>query len=170
VGIRGQDGDEGADLPEKLLTEHTAYHSLGLRNGLADIHTIAYLAVLNALSGLCGQQLPANLGQGQFRHSLSGASRIRGGTPDRGASFGFREIAAKDEAKLWDVLLKLQAKTQDALYAHCAGLTVKPVRASFGGSSKRRHALQLAGAVSLDMREQGFVANVANYCERITKL
>src|SRR5271166_678488 len=41
--------DDGAELPDKLLTELTAYHSLGLRNALAADHRIAYLAVLNAL-------------------------------------------------------------------------------------------------------------------------
>ena len=41
--------DDSAELPDKLLTELTAYHSLGLRNALAANHRIAYLAVLNAL-------------------------------------------------------------------------------------------------------------------------
>ena len=42
--------DDSADLPDKLMTELTAYHSLGLRNALAADHAIAYLAILHALT------------------------------------------------------------------------------------------------------------------------
>ena len=42
--------EDSADLPDRLMTELTAYHSLGLRNALAADHAIAYLAVLHALT------------------------------------------------------------------------------------------------------------------------
>jgi ParB family transcriptional regulator, chromosome partitioning protein len=42
--------EDSADLPGKLMTGLTAYHSLGLRNALAADHAIAYLAVLHALT------------------------------------------------------------------------------------------------------------------------
>ena len=46
----GDEEDGAVQLPDRLRTELTAYHSLGLRNAMADNHRVAYLAVLHALA------------------------------------------------------------------------------------------------------------------------
>jgi ParB family chromosome partitioning protein len=55
------------------------------------------------------------------------------------------------------------------LFAHCVGLTVNALYEPFGRTTKRRHALDLAEALKLDMGAQGFVTTAAAYLGRITK-
>jgi ParB family transcriptional regulator, chromosome partitioning protein len=169
------DSDDGGDLPEKLLTELTAYHSLGLRNALAGHHRIAYLAVLNALvldlfyRGCTDNNCLQISAKDSLAASFQGLAEFKAGREIEARHEAYQKMLPEDDAQLWDALLKFDSETQEALFAHCAGLTVNAVHASFGGSGRRRHALQLAEAVSLDMREQGFVTTAENYFARITK-
>jgi ParB family chromosome partitioning protein len=153
----------------------TAYHSLALRNALASEHRIAYLAVLNALV------------LDLFYHGYTSNNCLQIDTKDTLvtrfpglAEFkAAREISLRhetsekllpeNEAGLWDALLKLDEATQQALFAHCAGLTVNALHEAWGRSNKRRHALQLAEVVKLDMGAQGFVTAAGNYLGRIKK-
>ncbi len=173
-GAAASDEEESAELPGKLLTELTAYHSLGLRNALAATHDVAYLAVLHALTlklfyrdspDSCLQieaqdaLVPAFPGLGEFKAAQDIAARHA----------AFEQRLPENAAALWDALLALDAATQQALFAHCAGLTVNALHEAFGRPNQRRHAFQLAEALALDMGAQGFAATAANYLSRITK-
>jgi ParB family chromosome partitioning protein len=166
--------DDCAELPDKLMTELTAYHSLGLRNALADNHFAAYLAVLHALTlklfygystDSCLQieakdtLVPPFPGLGEFKAAQEIAGRHE----------AFHKLLPGHESALWDFLLALNEDRQRELFAHCAGLTVNALHEAFARSNKRRHALQLAEAVELDIGAQGFVTTAANYLGRITK-
>jgi ParB family chromosome partitioning protein len=166
--------DDSAELPDRLLTELTAYHSLGLRNALADNHSAAYLAVLHALTlrlfyrystDSCLQieardtLVPPFPGLGEFETAQAIAARHE----------TFQRLLPGHESAVWDFLLTLNEDQQRELFAHCAGLTVNALHEVFARSNKRRHAQQLAEAVKLDMGAQGFVTTAANYFGRITK-
>jgi len=166
--------DDSAELPDKLMTELTAYHSLGLRNALANDFHMAFLAVLHTLTLKlfyrysaegCLQieakdtLVPSFAGLGEFKAAKEIAARHE----------SFEKMLPEQESALWEFLFALDGDTQDALFAHCAGLTVNAVHESFNRSSKRRHALQLAEALQLDMSQQGFVTTAANYLGRIKK-
>ncbi|MGO9474906.1 MAG: DNA-binding protein, partial [Rhodomicrobium sp.] len=166
--------DDSAELPDRLMTELTAYHSLGLRNAMANDFRMAFVAVLHALAlrlfygyGTMGclqieakdTLVPAFAGLGEFNAAREIAARHE----------TFEKMLPEQESALWEFLLALDGDTQDALFAHCAGLTVNAVHESFNRSGKRRHALQLAEALRLDMACQGFVTTAANYLGRIKK-
>jgi ParB family transcriptional regulator, chromosome partitioning protein len=167
--------DDSADLPDKLMTELTAYHSLGLRNALAADHAIAYLAVLHALTlklfyrgyttDSCLQitahdtLVPPFAGLAEFKAAQEIAARHE----------AFEKMLPERETALWNFLLGLGESGRQLLFAHCAGLSVNAVHEPVRASNKRRHAGQLAEALRLDMGEQGFVASAANYFGRIKK-
>jgi ParB family transcriptional regulator, chromosome partitioning protein len=170
-----QDSEDSADLPEKLLTELTAYHSLGLRNAVASNHRVAYLAILNALvldlfyQGYTSNNCLQIWGKDNLVISFPGLAEFKAAREIEARHAAFQKVLPEDETQLWDALQNLNPKMQDALFAHCAGLTVNAVYEGNGRSNKRRHALQLAEVLSLDMRDQGFVTNAENYFGRITK-
>jgi len=169
--------DDSAELPDKLLTELTAYHSLGLRNALAANHRIAYLAVLNALVLDLFYRGPAsnNCLQIDARDALqtsyqfAGLAEFNARKEIDARHEAFQKLLPENEWEVWDILLNLDPETQQALFAHCAGLTVNALHESFGHSNKRRHAVLLAQALELDMEAQGFVTTAANYLGRIKK-
>ncbi len=168
--------DDGCELADKLMTELTAYHSLGLRNALAADHGIAYLAVLHALilklfyrghtTDSCLQiaahdtLVTAFPGLAEFKASREIAARHE----------AFEKMLPERNTALWDFLLGIDENTQQLLFAHCAGLSVNAVHEPAARSSnKRRHAGQLAEALQLDMGAQGFVVTAANYLGRVKK-
>ena len=123
--------DDSAELPDKLLTELTAYHSLGLRNALAADHRIAYLAVLNALVLDLFYRGPASnnclqIGARdtlQTSHQCAGLAEFKARKEIDARHEAFQKLLPQNEWEVWDALLGLDPETQQALFAHCAGLT-----------------------------------------------
>jgi ParB family chromosome partitioning protein len=167
--------DDGAELPDKLLTELTAYHSLGLRNAVASSHALAYLAVLHALvldlfyRGYTSNNCLQIAAKDTLVNDFPGLAEFKARKEIGARHAAFEKLLPENDAELWNALLSLDGDTREDLFAHCAGLTVNALHESWGRSNKRRHALQLAEALSLDMREQGFVATHENYFGRISK-
>jgi ParB family transcriptional regulator, chromosome partitioning protein len=180
IGAGGDDGEEdgAVQLPDRLRTELTAYHSLGLRNAMAGNHRIAYLSVLHALAlklfysrraywpASCLQieaqdtLVPAFDGLGDFKAAKSIDARHQ----------TFEGALPQEAGDLWDYLLSLDDGVAQKLFAHCASLTINAVQEQFArGPGKREHALRLATALDLDMSEQGFTTGVANFFGRVTK-
>jgi ParB family transcriptional regulator, chromosome partitioning protein len=167
--------EDSADLPDRLMTELTAYHSLGLRNALAANHAIAYLAVLYALTlklfyrgyttDSCLQiaahdtLVPPFAGLAEFKAAREIAARHE----------AFEKMLPERETALWDFLLGLDESGRQLLFAYCAGLSVNAVHEPVRASNKRRHAGQLGEALRLDMGAQGFVPTAANYFGWIKK-
>ncbi len=167
--------DDSAELPDKLMTELTAYHSLGLRNALAADHRIAYLAVLNALvldlfyRGYTNNNCLQIDAKDTLVTGFPGLAEFLARKEIDARHEAFQKLLPENEWEVWDALLRLDHNTQQALFAHCAGLTVNALQEAFGRSNKRRHAIQLAQALELDMAGQGFVTIAANYLGRIKK-
>ena len=155
-----------------------AYHSLGLRNAMADNHRVAYLAALHALAlklfysrraywpASCLQieaqdtLVPAFDGLGDFKAAKNIEARHQ----------AFEGALPQEPTDLWDYLLSLDDDTAQKLFAHCAGLSINAIHEPFvRGPGKREHALRLATELRLDMSEQGFVTGVPNFFGRITK-
>jgi ParB family transcriptional regulator, chromosome partitioning protein len=178
-GAGDESEEDGAvQLPDRLRTELTAYHSLGLRNAMAGNHRVAYLAVLHSLAlklfysrraywpASCLQieaqdtLVPAFDGLGDFKAAKSIDARQQ----------AFEGALPQEAGDLWDYLLSLDDDTAQKLFAHCAGLTINAVHEQFvRGPGKREHALRLATALDLDMSEQGFTTSVPNFFGRVTK-
>jgi len=82
----------------------------------------------------------------------------------------WEEALPEKPEDLWETLQKLDADNREALFAHCAGVTINAVyEPQKRVSQKRRHAFQLAEALNLDMAEAGWVTRADNYLARITK-
>jgi ParB family chromosome partitioning protein len=167
--------DDSADLPDKLMTELTAYHSLGLRNALAGDHAIAYLAVLHALTlklfyrGYTTDSCLQIAAHDTLVAPFAGLAEFKAASEIAARHEAFEKMLPERETALWDFLIGLDESGRQLLFAHCAGLSINAVHEAVRTSNKRRHAGQLAEALRLDMGEQGFVATAANYFGRIKK-
>ena len=167
--------DDSADLPGKLMTELTAYHSLGLRNALAADHASAYLSVLHALTlklfyrGYTTDSCLQITGHDTLVPPFAGLAEFQAAREIAARHEAFEKMLPERETALWDFLLGLDESGRQLLFAHCAGLSVNAVHDPVRASNKRRHAGQLAEALRLDMGAQGFVPTAANYFGRIKK-
>lgn len=120
-------------IPDRLMTELTAYRTLALRDALAQDPDIAYLAALHALclklfyrytpescldidakSVVFGNQAPG----------LSDAA-IAKAVDERHRRWS--EQLPRESAELWDALSAFDPDSRDALFAHCIALSVNAV-------------------------------------------
>ena len=174
----GDEEDGAVQLPDRLRTELTAYHSLGLRNAMADNHRVAYLAVLHALALKLFYSRPASWpasclqieAQDTLVAPFEGLGEFKAAKEIEARHQAFEGTLPQDPADLWDYLMALDDNAAHTLFAHCAGLTINAVHDPVvRGPGKREHALRLATALNLDMSEQGFVTGAPNFFGRVTK-
>ena len=126
------DEDDDTALPDRLMMELTAYHSLALRDALANNPGIAFLAMLHAMtlrlfyhytSDTCLQiEATDSLvspfpGLADFAASTAIAARHR----------AWEEALPEKPEELWAALQSFDTENREALFAHCAGLTVNAV-------------------------------------------
>ncbi|MHB0773366.1 ParB/RepB/Spo0J family partition protein [Bradyrhizobium sp. 1.29L] len=183
-----EDEDDAArPLPDRLITELTAYRTLALRDALAEHPAITFLAVLHsfvlatfyrfASSASCLEiavHTPAFPAQ---------APGLKDSAPAKAIDTRHEAWKARlpnDAKELWDMLCALDGTAQAALFAHCASFSVnalsEPVnryaqgRVSADGLARRLgQADVLARAVRLDMVQAGWRPTVDNYLGRVTK-
>ena len=157
------------------MIELTAYHSLALRDALANDPGTAFLAMLHAMTlrlfyhyttDTCLQVEAKDTltspfpGLADFPASAAIAARHR----------AWEEALPEKPEELWQALQSLDADNREALFAHCAGLTINAVyEPHMRVSQKRRHAFQLAEALKLDMTQAGWITRADNYLSRVTK-
>ena len=174
----GDEEDGAVHLPDRLRTELTAYHSLGLRNAMADNHRVAYLAVLHALALKLFYARPASWpasclqieAQDTLVAPFEGLGDFKAAKEIEARHQAFEGKIPQDPADLWDYLMALDDNAAHTLFAHCAGLTISAIHDPVvRGPGKREHALRLATALNLDMSEQGFVTGAPNFFGRVTK-
>jgi ParB family chromosome partitioning protein len=176
-----ESGDTVKPLPDRLLTELTAFRTLALRDALARTPQVAFTALLHTLCcELFGHQMSTGCLQ-VFLRDVSFPVQA----PDLKASEPARAIAAQqaswaaqvpgDEDALWDWISSLDGAARAALLAHCVSHGVNALydKADRYGSSglERRiaHADRLARAVSLDPVTAGWRPTVENYLGRVPK-
>ena len=162
-GAAADEEDEGIrPLPDKLLTELTAYRTLALREAVGNDPAIAFLSALHAM---CLRLF--------YRYAVDTCLEIEA----KNVSFGAQApglsdtpLAAKVDARhldwsqqlpaepqdLWDVLTTFDADTRQRLFAHCVSLTVNAVHEPWSRRPRAiAHADRLASALSLDVAGDG---------------
>jgi ParB family transcriptional regulator, chromosome partitioning protein len=178
----GQDGaaagndESGPDIPDRLMVELTAHHSLALREALANDPAMAYLAMLHALTLRLFYRFYSDdtCLQVEAKHNLTAPFP---GLAD--ASYAkaidvrhrqWEEALPKNPKELWAMIANLDTGNREALFAHCVGLAINAVyEPCHRSSGKKAHALQLAVALKLDMTSAGWVTRAGNYFSRVTK-
>jgi ParB family chromosome partitioning protein len=183
-----EDGEDDTikPLPDRLMTELTAYRTLALQDALASNPPVALTALLHTLC----LDLPARTSSaGCLQVSIRSVSfPIQ--APDLKDSLPARAIAKRqaawqakmpdDKDALWDWISGLDDASRMALLAHCVShginaLYEKGDRSGAGvsasGAQRRiEQADRLALAVSLDMVEAGWRPTVENYLGRVSKV
>ncbi|QBJ16729.1 ParB/RepB/Spo0J family partition protein (plasmid) [Agrobacterium sp. 33MFTa1.1] len=162
-------------LPDRLVLDLTAARTVALRNALANDPVIAFIAVLHAFvlktfyvygSDSC---LEVTLQSARFSQ-----------TPGLGDTVWAKEIEQrhegwgqdlpKDPNDLWNFLIRLDEVSRQALFAHCASLSVNAVIEPWNKRTRAiAHAEQLANSIGFDLVEAGWTPTVDNYLGRVTK-
>ena len=169
------DEDDSATLPDRLRIELTAYRSLALRDAIANDPAVATLAVLHALIlQLFYRRDSQSCLQVSARDALTapfpGLKDFAAAKAVDARNRAWQAALPDNEDELWDFLISLDHDNREALFAHCAGLTVNAVLEPHLRVSRRaRHGDQLATALALDMTQAGWVTGAENYFNRVTK-
>ena len=172
-----EDEDEGLKpLPDKLLTELTAYRTLALREAIGNDPGVAFLAALHVLclklfyhygSDSCLEIEPKAVAFGAQAPGLGDtplAARVDARHRD------WSEQLPTEPGDLWDALTTFDAEMQQRLFAHCVSLTVNAVHEAWNWRPKAiAHADRLARDVSLDIAATGWTPTVDNFFGRVTK-
>jgi len=172
-----EDEDEGLQpLPDRLLTELTAYRTLALREAIGNDPGVAFLAALHVLclklfyhcgSDSCLEIEPKTVAFGAQAPGLGDtpmAARVDARHHD------WSEQLPTEPGDLWDTLTSFDAEMQRRLFAHCVSLTVNAVHESWNRRPKAiAHADRLARDVSLDIAATGWTPTVDNFFGRVTK-
>ncbi|MDE2240433.1 MAG: DNA-binding protein, partial [Rhodospirillales bacterium] len=171
-----EEEDGSKPLPDRLLTELTAYRTLALREALGNEPGIAYLALLHALclrlfyrygaescleveakSVMFGAQAPG-LGDTALAERVDARHQ------------GWAAQLPEDAAELWDSLSGFDSDSREALFAHCVALTLNATHDAYNRRPRAlAHAGRLAELLALDLTAAGWVPNVDNYLGRVTK-
>jgi ParB family chromosome partitioning protein len=170
------DEDGIKPLSERLIMELTAHRTLALRDALAEDPDMALIAVLHAMAH-----------QAFYRYATESCLEIAwkstvfsvqgSGLSD---SPSVRAIEARhanwerqlpsEPDMLWEFLHGIDHDSRMALFAHCTALTVNAVHEPWNKApGRRRHADQLACALSLDMTAAGWRPTVDSYLGRVPK-
>jgi ParB family chromosome partitioning protein len=171
------DQEEGIKpIPDRLMTELTAYRTLALRDALAGDPDVAFLAALHALclklfyrytpescldidakSVVFGSQAPG-LGDTAIAKAVDERHRR------------WSEQLPRESAELWDALANFDRDSRDALFAHCIALSINAVYEPWNRRPRAlAHADRLAEAIGLDVAAAGLSPTVDNYFGRVTK-
>jgi ParB family transcriptional regulator, chromosome partitioning protein len=163
-------------IPDRLLTELTAYRTLALRDALAQNPDVAFSAALHALclklfysytSDSCVEIDAKSVVFGSQAPGLNDAG-IAKAVDDRHR--GWSDQLPQEPGDLWDTLLAFDTDSRHALFAHCVGLSVNAVHESWNRRARAlAHADRIAEAVDLDMAAAGWSPTVDNYLGRVAK-
>lgn len=170
------DDDVVRPLSDRLVVDLTATRTVALRNALANDPVIAFIAVLHAFvlktfylygSDSC---LELTLQSARFTQ-----------TPGLGDTVWAKEIDQRHEAwgqdlpkspdDLWTFLITLDEVSRQALFAHCASLSLNAVTEPWNKRTRAiAHADQVARSIGFDMVAAGWTPTVDSYLGRVTKL
>lgn len=169
------DDDVVRPLSDRLVVDLTATRTVALRNALGNNPVIAFIAVLHAFvlktfylygSDSC---LELTLQSARFAQ-----------TPGLGDTVWAKEIDRRHEAwgqdlpkspdDLWTFLIALDEVGRQALFAHCASLSLNAVTEPWNKRARAiAHADQVARSIGFDMVAAGWAPTVDSYLGRVTK-
>lgn len=172
-----EEEDEGIrPLPDKLLTELTAYRTLALRRAIGDDPAVAFLAALHVLclklfyrygSDSCLEIEPKNVAFGSLAPGL-GDTPLAAAVDARHHDWSSQLPA--EPGDLWAALRTLDVSARQALFAHCVSLSVNAVHEAWNRRPRAiAHADRLAQTLSLDIAAAGWTPSVDNFLGRVTK-
>jgi ParB family chromosome partitioning protein len=172
-----EDEDEGLrPLPDKLLTELTAYRTLALREAVGNDPGVAFRAALHVLclklfyhygSDSCLEIEPKSVAFGAQAPGLGDTPLA---TKVDARHHDWSQQLPADPGDLWDALTTFDAGTQQRLFAHCVSLTVNAVHEVWSRRPRAiAHADRLAHVLSLDIAATGWTPTVDNFFGRVTK-
>ncbi|MBB2198798.1 ParB/RepB/Spo0J family partition protein [Gluconacetobacter sp. 1c LMG 22058] len=180
--IEPEEEDGLKPLPDRLLTELTAWRTLALRDAFAANPHIALTELLHTLvRDLYWQVSGVDCLEAYVREiSLPVHSPdMPGSLPAhalRQRNEGWKHDLPEDEDALWQWLDGLDNTSRLALLAHCLSFGVNALHESSHGPSLARsvrerlaRAGRLATALRLDLVEAGWQPTVENYLGRVTK-
>jgi ParB family transcriptional regulator, chromosome partitioning protein len=173
-------------LPDRLVSELTAYRTLALRDAVANNPHVAMTALLHKLCldtfqhtapGAC---LDASVRYVFFSVQPADLKDSPSAKAVAERHEAWKADLPKEEAALWDWLATLDETSRSALLAHCVSFGVNALYEKgdrYGGPGVSVHGVQhrlvladrLARAVGLDMVEAGWRPTVDSYLGRVTK-
>ena len=172
-----EEDDTIRPLSDRLVTELTAHRTLALRDGVANDPQVAFQAVLHALCLAAFYRYAATSTCLEITAKHSGFSAQAPGLAETASAKAIDERHARwakqlpeTPANLWDTLTAFDSDSQDALFAHCASLTVNVVKEPWNRRPDAfAHGDQIARAVGLDMAAAGWKPTVDTYLGRVPK-
>jgi len=173
-------------LPDRLMSELTAYRTLALRDAVASNPQVAMTALLHKLCldtfqhSAAGACLEASVRQIFFSVQPADLKDSPSAKAVADRHEAWKADLPKDEAALWDWLEALDETSRSALLAHCVSFGVNalyekgdryggPGASVLGVQHRLVQAERLAHAVGLDMVEAGWRPTVVSYLGRVTK-
>ncbi len=163
-------------IPDRLMTELTAFRTLALRDALAQDPDIAFLAALHALClKLFYRYTPESCLDIDVKSVVFGSqapglgdAAIAKAVDERHQQWS--EQLPRESAELWDALATFDRDSRDALFAHCIALSVNAVYEPWNRRPRALgHADRLAEAIGLDVAAAGWSPTIDNYLGRVTK-
>jgi ParB family chromosome partitioning protein len=169
--------DEGLrPLPDKLLTELTAWRTLALRAAVGDDPDTAFLAALHAVclkmfyrygSDSCLEIEAKNVCFGGHAPGLSDtplAAKVDARHLD------WSQKLPAEPQDLWEALTTFDIEARHRLFAHCVSLTVNAVHEPWSRRPRAiAHADRLVASLSLDIAATGWTPTADNFLGRVTK-
>lgn len=172
-------------LPDRLVSDLTAWRTLALQDAFAQSPDTAYVAVLHAfvLSCFYGYSrescLQTSVQSVGFSNAPAGLRDCAPGQAIAARIDEWRARLPKSDKDVWDWLLELGDEDRASLFAHCASLSVNAQaeivrgydgRVSAHGIARRlAHSHILARAVGLDVVEAGWRPTADGYLNSVPK-
>lgn len=180
------DDDAVKPLPDRLVSELTAYRTLALSDAVANHPHVALTALLHKLCldtfqhAAAGNCLEASVRQVFFSVQSADLKDSPSAKAVVERQEAWKADLPRDEAALWDWLAVLDDASRGTLLAHCVSFGVNALYEKgdrYGGPGVSVHGVQrrlvqadrLARAVGLDMVDAGWRPTVDNYLGRVTK-
>jgi len=168
--------EPGRPLPDRLVSEMTVHRTIALRDALAGHPDLAFLAVLHALClklfsrGAFDTCLEIEAKSLAYAQQPSGLAETPCAVAIAVRHQAWADQLPRDPDRMWEALAAFDHDSRQALFAHCAGLTIN---ALYEGWNRRpralAHADTLAQAMQLDMTAAGWTPTVEAFFGRITK-
>ena len=169
--------DEGLrPIPDRLLTELTAWRTLALRDALGADPSTAFLALLHVLclklfyrygSDSCLEIEAKSVMFGAQAPGLADTA-LAARVDERHRRWAAQLPA--EPADLWAALIALGHDSREALFAHCVSLTLNALHEACNRRPRAMaHADRLAEILSLDMVTAGWIPTVDSFFGRVTK-
>jgi ParB family chromosome partitioning protein len=176
AGAETEDEEAVRPLSDRLVTELTAHRTLALRDAVGQDFYTAFAAVLHVLvlnafyryaSDSCLEITAKSAGFTVQPPGLKDTASVKALAARHNE---WQKQLPERSSDLWAALLAFDSDSREALFAHCAALSINAVHEPWDRNKEGQvHADHLARAVALDMAAAGWAPTVENYLGRVPK-